>query len=92
MSKFAKTGIFSGLNNLDDISLEGYYSDIYGYTQNELEMQFSANFENFDKNEVRVWYNGYSWTKEYLNVGRGKQKSEILQGCVKKNSAVTGRV
>ena len=40
ISKFSKVGIFSGLNNLDDISMNEQYGDIVGYTQKELEKYF----------------------------------------------------
>ena len=36
VSKFSKAGIFSGLNNLSDISMLEEYSDIVGYTQKVL--------------------------------------------------------
>lgn len=36
VSKFAMTGIFSGLNNLRDITLNSGYSAICGYTQKDL--------------------------------------------------------
>ncbi|HWQ66723.1 MAG TPA: ATP-binding protein [Methanospirillum sp.] len=64
VSKFAKTGIFSGLNNLDDITLDARYSALCGYTQKDLENIFAGHLKDFDKNEVRGWYNGYSWTGE----------------------------
>ena len=40
VSKFSKTGVFSCLNNLEDISMDKNYSDIVGYTQKELEDNF----------------------------------------------------
>ena len=40
ISKFCKTGIFSAMNNLEDISLDTDYADLYGYTQQEIEQNF----------------------------------------------------
>ena len=40
ISKFSKTGVFSAMNNLDDISMDRQYGDIVGYTQDELEENF----------------------------------------------------
>lgn len=40
ISKFSKTGVFSAMNNLIDISLDLEYGDLTGYTQNELEFYF----------------------------------------------------
>ncbi|MDD1728754.1 MAG: ATP-binding protein, partial [Methanospirillum sp.] len=64
VSKFAKTGIFSGMNNLNDITLDAPYSAICGYTQQDLDTVFVQNLKGFDPNAVREWYNGYSWTGE----------------------------
>ncbi len=64
VSKFAKTSIFSGLNNLDDISLDKRYSTICGYTQKDVEESFSEYLQDVDMEEVKRWYNGYSWLGE----------------------------
>ena len=40
ISKFSKTGVFSAMNNLNDISMDRRYGDIVGYTQEELERDF----------------------------------------------------
>ena len=40
ISKFSKVGVFSTLNNLEDISMDKQYGDIVGYTQQELETYF----------------------------------------------------
>ena len=61
VSKFSKVSVFSGLNNLRDITLDPDYSDICGYTQTELEHEFADRLVNTDLNKVKAWYNGYSW-------------------------------
>jgi len=61
VSKFSKTSIFSGLNNLKDISLDSRYATICGYTQEELETSFAEHLEDVRLNEVKEWYNGYYW-------------------------------
>jgi hypothetical protein len=43
VSKFSKTGIFSGLNNLTDLSMHPRYATMLGYTQEEVEHYFSEN-------------------------------------------------
>src|SRR5690606_10184356 len=40
ITKISPTSIFSGFNNLNDISLDERYADICGYTQQELENDF----------------------------------------------------
>ena len=42
ISKFTKTGVFSAMNNLDDISMDWQLGDIVGYTQEELEADFAG--------------------------------------------------
>ncbi|MBN2640726.1 MAG: AAA family ATPase, partial [Victivallales bacterium] len=42
VSKFSKVSVFSKLNNLTDISMRADYATMLGYTQNELETNFSA--------------------------------------------------
>jgi len=61
VSKFTKTSIFSGLNNLVDISLDEDYGDICGYTQNDVETTFKPYLEGVDMRELKSWYNGYNF-------------------------------
>jgi len=62
VSKFSKVSIFSGLNNLKDITISKKYSSICGYTESELIESFKEHLVDKDINEIRHWYNGYSWT------------------------------
>ncbi len=64
VSKFAKVSIFSGLNNLMDITLDPAYSAICGYTERDLDEVFAPELLGLDRGEVRRWYNGYSWLGE----------------------------
>ncbi len=61
VSKFSKVSIFSGLNNLKDITLDPRYATICGYTQDELERVFEEPLKEFDIEEIKKWYNGYSF-------------------------------
>jgi hypothetical protein len=56
--------IFSGLNNLDDISLDRRYGSICGYTQEELDAVFGKLLAGVDMEKVRQWYNGYNFEGE----------------------------
>ena len=74
VSKFSKVGILSGLNNLDDISMDEYYSDIVGYTQKELEDNFSEWIEKASQklsmnrkellDKIKEYYDGFSFDGE----------------------------
>lgn len=61
VSKFSKVSLFSGLNNLLDISLDANYSSICGYTDTDIDTVFAAELDGLDREEIRRWYNGYNW-------------------------------
>ena len=61
VSKFAKVSIFSGLNNLQDISLDKRYATICGYTQYDLETVFAKHMQNADMEKTKQWYDGYNF-------------------------------
>ena len=61
VSKFSKVSLFSGLNNLKDITLDARYSGICGYTERDLEAVFAPELPGLDRDQIRDWYNGYSW-------------------------------
>jgi len=75
VTKFAKTAIFSGLNNLLDITLLEDYANICGIAIEDLDMHFGdrinklASYKGFAgvenvRNEILGWYDGYSWDGE----------------------------
>ena len=64
VSKFSKVSLFSGLNNLKDITLNPRYSAICGYTEMDLDTVFAPELGGLDREQVRDWYNGYSWRGE----------------------------
>lgn len=59
VSKFSKSGVFSGLNNLNDITYHEKYATICGYTQQELEETFQSQLTPEDLPKIKDWYNGY---------------------------------
>jgi len=64
VSKFSKVSLFSGLNNLWDITLDERFATICGYTQDDLETVFREYLVGVDLEKVKLWYNGYSWLGE----------------------------
>lgn len=66
VSKFAKVSIFSGLNNLEDISLDKKYGAICGYTENDLKTVFARRLQGADMDKVREWYNGFNFLGEHV--------------------------
>ena len=61
VSKFSKVSLFSGLNNLKDITLDVRYSALCGYTEADLDTVFAPELPGLDREQIRDWYNGYSW-------------------------------
>jgi len=74
ISKFPKTSIFSGLNNLEDISLDRTFNTLLGYTATEIVGNFEPRLIHSAERlecsmqelleEIRVWYDGYQFTRE----------------------------
>ena len=74
ISKFSKVGVFSALNNLEDISMDEEYSSIAGYTQDEVEFYFSDRIEDaafrmkITRDELllrlKEYYDGFSFDGE----------------------------
>lgn len=69
ISKFSKVGVFSGLNNLEDISLNTRFAPLLGITEAEIEQNLLGHIDDFARQqnlsreralaEMRHWYNGF---------------------------------
>ncbi|MBA2368882.1 MAG: AAA family ATPase [Candidatus Protochlamydia sp.] len=74
VSKFSKTSIFSGFNNLNDITLDPVASTLLGYTKREILENFSENIAHIARekevcpekimDEMTLWYDGYRFSKK----------------------------
>jgi hypothetical protein len=64
VSKFSKLNLFSGLNNLNDITIDPDYATITGYTHSDIGNHFADYLEGTDLEKVRSWYNGYNYLGE----------------------------
>ena len=64
VSKFSKVSLFSGLNNLNDITLDKRYATICGYTEQDLDNTFDKHLKGVDREMVKKWYNGYYYFGE----------------------------
>ena len=67
VSKFSKVSLFSGLNNLKDITLDPRYSAICGYTEADLDAVFAPELPGLDREQIRDWYNGYRWASTSIS-------------------------
>ena len=78
VSKFCQVSLFSGYNNLKDITMNPRYAGMMGYTEEELKHSFGKYIHAIAKErghqgfltteddileEVRTWYNGYRFSK-----------------------------
>jgi len=64
VSKFSKVSLFSGLNNLQDITLDSRYATLCGYTQHDLQTIFADQLRGVDLTQLKRWYNGYCFVGE----------------------------
>lgn len=64
VSKFSKVSLFSGLNNLEDITLIPKYATICGYKESDIKQVFRDKLVDVDLEQLRLWYNGYNFLGE----------------------------
>jgi len=62
VSKFSKVSLFSGVNQLTDLTIDSSCSSICGYTHEDLQTDFAEHLKGVDWDKIKAWYNGYSWT------------------------------
>jgi len=78
VSKFAKTSVFSGINNLTDISLDTRYATMLGYTHEEVQIYFHAYLDrlaekqknSYEESIQRLthYYDGYQFAENAVRV------------------------
>ena len=73
VTKFTQLSVFSALNNLTDLTLQPEAATLLGYTEEELEANFSKSmhrhaevmglsYEDY-RGQLRWWYNGYRFAR-----------------------------
>ena len=78
VSKFSKSGVFSDLNNLKDLSMDNKYSDLLGITDDEIGKYFDEYLQTCSDDfgitkeklhdKLRDYYNGYRFSKKNIKV------------------------
>ena len=73
VSKFSKAGVFSGLNNLEDISMDARHSSLLGITKEEMGDSFKKYIDQLAKTEgiskfeliekITYWYDGFCFSR-----------------------------
>ena len=87
VSKFCHVSLFSDLNNLTDITMDGRYATMFGYTQEELEVNFGdrisalAGAQDIDayKEKIKDWYNGYRFHQNAKTVYNPVSLAKFLE-------------
>jgi hypothetical protein len=64
VTKFSKVSLFSGLNQLNDLTLDARFATVCGYTQQDLEQGFGEHLQGVDWDRLKQWYNGYGFLGE----------------------------
>ncbi len=65
VSKFSKVSLFSGLNQLNDITLDSQYATLCGYTQQDLETTFAEHLAGVD------------WDRGFVDDGVDRLKDDV---------------
>lgn len=78
VTRYSKTSVFSGLNNLEDISTDYNYSTICGITEVEINEYFQQGIDEFAYDigmesaqlmaELKVHYDGYHFTNDKTDI------------------------
>lgn len=78
VTKIAQTSLFSGANQVSDISLDEPFQSILGYTQGELDIYFRDRIEHVSiildisiqqlRENIKLWYNGYNFSETIKKV------------------------
>ncbi|MCB0186114.1 MAG: AAA family ATPase, partial [Caldilineaceae bacterium] len=73
VSKFSKVGVFSGLNNLEDLTMRASFATALGITEHELRSNFDAHLDALATTlaltkaalleKIRYWYNGFRFAE-----------------------------
>jgi len=57
----SKVSLFSGPNNLIDVTLDPRHGALCGYTDADLDTVFAPELPGLDRDAIRDWYDGYRW-------------------------------
>lgn len=78
VSRFSQTSLFSGINNLNDLSLKPEAAELLGYTHEEIQHYFKPHIDAFAHykhqsseeitEKLQKWYNGYRFSEKETKV------------------------
>ena len=78
VSKFSRAGVFSGLNNLQDLTMHDRYAAMLGFTEDELQQDFQGYLKAFSHQrgmakgelleKIKTWYDGFCFSRRCEHV------------------------
>lgn len=78
ISRFGRVGVFSSMNNLDDLTMDPAFATALGITESELRRDFAEHIADFAAQEnstpeallekIRKWYNGFCFVEKAESV------------------------
>lgn len=88
LTKLLKMSIFSVLNHLDDITYDRRFYDLMGYSDDELDLHFTQDFQELSdemgmsyeqfRANVREYYNGYNFGKPKNTMYNPRNINQLL--------------
>lgn len=95
VTKFAKTSLFSGMNNINDISLKPLGAELFGYSEREVVDNFDEYIARFAKEknrskegilqEMKEWYDGYQFSELPVRMYNPYSAMYYLNDCKRSN-------
>lgn len=93
VTRFSKTSIFSGMNQLVNISMDPKFAHLVGYTKDEINFYFREHLQEIADGKkmplkggveeletmLHVWYNGYRFWKNQPLLTRELQEKELAR-------------
>jgi len=69
VTKFSKVSLFSGLNNLKDLTISEEVGELVWFTMEEIKKYFKEYLDWVDEKVFKRWYNGYNflWKEKVFN-------------------------
>jgi len=78
ISKFSRVGVFSTMNNLDDLTMDYRFADALGITEDELRYYFKEHIDELAQHKgvsreelldrIKRWYDGFRFAPEGQNL------------------------
>lgn len=89
ISKFSRVGVFSGLNNLEDLTMDPHFATVLGITETEIDIAIEPYLEPIAqekgvspadlRKQLRDWYDGFQFSHQGQRVYNPFSLLQFLQ-------------